>query len=124
MLLSWSTILYGAVLSAMAAAASVAVLIRPRQLSVIVTAGVGALLGPLAWNAILRATQGTNFFHDAPITVLPASWQDTGSGVFAIAVTAMALGFGPLSGAGTGRRLAAVATLGGFAAFLVDVYLY
>jgi hypothetical protein len=66
-LLSWSTIIYGAVLSAIAAAALVAALIRPRQLSLIVTAAAGALLGPLAWNAILRATHGTNFFHDAPL---------------------------------------------------------
>ena len=72
MLLSWSTIFYGAVLSAMTAAALVAALIRPRQLSLIVTAAIGALLGPLAWNAILHATHGTNFFHDAPITLLPA----------------------------------------------------
>jgi hypothetical protein len=123
-LLSWSTILYGAVLSAIAAAALVAALIRPRQLSLILTVAAGALLGPLAWNAILRATHGTNFFHDAPITLLPASWQDTGSGVFTIALTALALGFGPLSAAGTGRRLATAATLAGLAAFLVDVYLY
>ena len=123
-MLSWSTILYGALLSAIAAAALVAVFIRPRQLSTIATAAAGALLGPIAWNAILRATHVTNFFHDAPITVLPASWQDTGSGVFTIALTAMALGFGPLSGAGTGRRLAVAATLSGLAAFLVDVYLY
>jgi ABC-type nitrate/sulfonate/bicarbonate transport system permease component len=102
----------------------VAVFIRPRQLPTIATAAAGALLGPIAWNAILRATHVTNFFHDAPITVLPASWQDTGSGVFTIALTAMALGFGPLSGAGTGRRLAVAATLSGLAAFLVDVYLY
>jgi hypothetical protein len=123
-LLSWLTILYGALLSAIAAAALVAVFIRPRQLSIIATAAAGALLGPIAWKPILRATNGTNFFHDAPITVLPASWQDTGSGVFAIALTAMALGFGPLSGAGTWRRLAVVAALSGLAAFLVDVYLY
>ena len=123
-MLSWSTIVYGAVLSAIAAAVLVAALVRPRQLLVVVTAAGGALLGPLAWNAILRDTGGTNFFHDAPLAALPASWQDTGSGVFTIAATALALGFGPLSRAGTGRRLAAVAVLAGLAAFLVDVYLY
>jgi hypothetical protein len=123
-LLSWSTILYGALLSAIAAAALVALLIGPRQLAIIVTAAAGALLGRLAWNAILPATHGNNFFHDAPSAVLPASWQDTGSGVFTIAITALALGFGALSGAGTGRRLAAAAALGGVAAFLVDVSLY
>ncbi len=55
--------------------------------------------------------------------MLPASWQDTCSGVFAIAAASLALGFGPLAGQ-PGRRLAVTATLAGLAAFLVDVYLY
>lgn len=54
---------------------------------------------------------------------LPASWQDTGSGVFAIAVAGLALGFGPLAGQ-PGHRLAVTAVLAGLGAFLVDVYLY
>ena len=119
----WGTMIYGATLSALVAAGLVAAVMRPRRVSVIAVAGLGTLIGPLAWNAILRAAHGNQFFTDAPITVLPASWQDTGSGVFAIAVTALLLGVGPLAG-GTGRHLAAVATLAGLAAFLVDVYLY
>jgi hypothetical protein len=122
-MLSWSTMIYGAVLSALLAAGAVSVAIRPRRAAVIATAAAGALVGPLVWNAILRAAHGTQFFTDAPVAVLPASWQDAGSGVFTIAVTALALGIGPLA-AGTGRRLAAVAALAGVAAFVVDVYLY
>ena len=122
-MLSWSTILYGAALSAIAAAVVVA-LLRPRQARVIITVAGGAFVGPVAWNAILHQTGGTTFFHDAPLALLPASWQDTGSGVFTAAVTSLALGFGPLSGDGTGRRLAATAVLAGVAAFLVDVFLY
>ena len=121
--MSWCTMIYGAALSALVVAGLVAAVVRPRRMSVIGVAGLGALVGPLAWNAILRAAHGDEFFTDAPITVLPASWQDTGSGVFAIAVTALMLGAGPLAG-GTGRRLAAVAALAGLVAFLVDVYLY
>lgn len=122
-MLSWGMMIYGAVLSALLGAVLVAAVLRPRRPAVIATAAVGALLGPLAWNAILRAAHGTQFFTDAPIAVMPASWQDTGSGVFTIAVTALALGLGPLA-AETGRRLAAVSILAGLAAFLVDVYLY
>jgi len=122
--LSWSTIFYGATVSAIAAAALVAVSIKPRRVALIATAAGGAFLGALAWNAILHNVGGTSFFHDAPISVLPASWQDTGSGVFTIALTTLALGFGPLSGGGTGRRVAVIASLAGVAAFLVDVYLY
>ncbi|AEV85168.1 hypothetical protein ACWT_4146 [Actinoplanes sp. SE50] len=122
-MLSWGTMIYGAALSALLAAVLVAAAVRPRRPAVIATAAIGALLGPLAWNAILRAAHGAQFFTDAPVAVLPASWQDTGSGVFTIAVTALALGLGPLA-AGTGRRLAATAALAGLAAFLIDVYLY
>ena len=39
---------------------------------------------------------GNEFFVDAPVAVMPASWQDTGSGVFAVAVATLVLGFGPL----------------------------
>jgi hypothetical protein len=55
--------------------------------------------------------------------VLPASWQDTGSGVFALATTAVLLGVGPLA-SGPARRTIGLAALCGLAAFLVDVYLY
>jgi hypothetical protein len=123
-MLSWATMLYGAVLSALLAAALVAAVIRPRRLAVIATTAGGALAGPLAWNAILRIAHGDQFFTDAPIALLPASWQDTGSGVFTIAVTALALGLGPLADTGTGRRITATAALAGVAAFAVDVYLY
>ena len=79
--------------------------------------------GPLAWNAILRATHANQFFTDAPLRLLPASWQDADSGVFALAATAVLLGVGPLAAA-PARRTIALALLCGLAAFLVDVYLY
>src|SRR5215212_305081 len=101
-MLAWSTIWYGAALSAVAAAVLVALLARPRRPAVIATAGLSAGAGPVAWNAILNAVHAPGFFTDAPIAVFPVSWQDTGSGVFALAVTALALGLGPL-GAAPGR---------------------
>jgi hypothetical protein len=54
---------------------------------------------------------------------MPASWQDAGSGVFAVAATAVVLGLGPL-GSQPARRTVALSLLAGLAAFLVDVYLY
>jgi len=89
---------------------------------VILTAAAGALLGPLAWNTILHHTGG-DFFVDAPIVVFPISLQDTGSGLFAVALSALLLGFGPLRAA-SGQRLALTATVCGVAALLVDIYLY
>jgi hypothetical protein len=121
--ISWGSIAYGAALSAVVAAALVALALRERRPSVLVAAALAAAAGPLAWNAILRHTGGEGFFVDAPFAAVPASWQDTGSGVFATAAAALVLGLGPLRSARAGRA-AAAAALCGLAAFLVDVYLY
>ena len=89
---------------------------------VVVVAGVAAALAPLLWDLILRHTGG-DFFTDAPGVVFPVSYEDTGSGVFATALAALLLGFGPLRAA-SGRRLAQTAAVCGLAALLVDIYLY
>jgi DNA-binding transcriptional MerR regulator len=54
-----------------------------------------ALHDRIAWNAILRAAHGRQFFTDAPLAPFPVSWQDTGSGLFALATVAVALCLGP-----------------------------
>ena|SRR5215216_6739249 len=122
-MIGWSQILYGAALSAVLAAGLVVLTTRPRRPFVIGTAAVAAFCGPLAWNAILRAAHGDQFFTDAPLAFLPASWQDTGSGVFTLASAALLFGLGPQADE-PGRRVAGTALLCGLAAFLVDVYLY
>jgi hypothetical protein len=122
-MLSWASILYGAALSAVVAGAALAALARPRRPTVILTGVLATAAGPLGWNAILRATHASQFFTDAPLRLLPASWQDTGSGVFALAATAVLLGVGPLAAA-PARRTIGLAVLCGLAAFVVDVYLY
>jgi len=65
-MLSWASILYGAALSAVVAGAALAALARSRQPMVIATGVLAAATGPLAWNAILRATHANQFFTDAP----------------------------------------------------------
>jgi len=118
--LTWSTIAYGAALSAVFA--GLAVFGLSRRASVAVAAFVAGAVGPFGWNAVLRATHAREFFTDAPIGVLPASWQDVGSGVVTFAVAAALLGLGPL--ASDGRRAVVLAGVAGLIAFLVDVYLY
>lgn len=122
-MLSWGVIGYGAALSALVAAALVALGGRERRPVVLVCAAVSALLGAASWNAILHATHADQFFHDAPIPVFPISWQDTVSGVFTIAVAAVVLGIGPMR-TDSARRLALAAALAGFGALVVDIYLY
>jgi hypothetical protein len=91
-MISWSSIVYGAALSAVLAAA----LARGHRITAALTCAVAVAAGPVAWNAILRATHASRFFHDAPIAVMPASRQDTGSGVFTLAAAALLTGLGPL----------------------------
>ncbi len=122
-MLSWGVIGYGAALSALAAVVLLTLAGRERRVSVLVCAAASALLGPLAWNAVRRTTHAGQFFHDAPIPVFPISWQDTGSGVFTVAVAALLLGYGPLR-RDAASRLAGLAALAGIGALLVDIYLY
>jgi hypothetical protein len=119
---SWGAVAYGVLLSGLLATIAVAVFLRERRRSVLITVGLAAAAAPLGWDLILRHTHG-DFFTDAPIGVFPVSFEDTGSGVFATALSALLLGFGPLHAA-SGRRLAFTATLCGLAALLVDIYLY
>jgi hypothetical protein len=119
---SWGAVAFGVVLSAILAAAGLWFLLRERRPSVLLTTALASLVAPLAWDVILRHTGG-DFFVDAPGVVFPVSFEDTGSGVFATALSALLLGFGPLRAA-SGRRLALTATVCGLAALLVDIYLY
>jgi hypothetical protein len=121
-MITWTVALYGAVVSGLAAAL-LAFLARERSLGVIVAVGLAALLGPLAWNAILITVNGRQFFVDAPIAIFPVSWQDTGSGVFAVAASAVIVGLA-LPPEATARRLALLSVLSGIAALVVDVFLY
>jgi hypothetical protein len=123
MMLAWTTITYGAALSALAALVLVFVVARERRLGALVAVAVGGFAGPFAWNAILRAVNAPQFFVDAPLPVFPVSWQDTGSGVFAFAALALVLGAGPLRAVAS-RRLVLLAGLGAIAALVVDVFLY
>lgn len=119
----WTTITYGAALSAFAALVLVFLMARERRPGALGGVAVGAFAGPFAWNAILRSVNAPQFLVDAPLPVFPVSWQDTGSGVFAFAALALVLGVGPLRAVAS-RRLVLLAGLGAIAALVVDVFLY
>lgn len=121
-MISWGTIIYGALLSG-GVALVILVLVRERSLSVLLPAALVTVGGAIAWNAILRATDGASFFVDAPIVFMPASWQDLGSGVFVLAATSLLFGSTILRNE-LSLRTAKVASLCALCAFLVDVYLY
>ena len=117
------SIFYGALLSAVGAALLVFALGRDWRVDVLAAAALSGALGPWLWNAILHRVKGSEFFVDAPVAVMPASWQDAGSGVFAVAVATLVLGFGPVRNEAA-HRVALLSGLCGLGAFLVDVYLY
>ena len=119
-MISWGTIIYGAVLSAGAAIAAVFLAARERRLLVLGLVAVSGLCGPLAWNAVLHGRDARDFFVDAPVGVFPVSWQDVGSGVWTLALASTLQGLAQSSA----RRAVVVAVLTAAAAFLVDIYLY
>jgi hypothetical protein len=120
----YAQMLYGAALSAVVAVVLVAVLGRCRRTSVLLAAGVAALLMPLAWNLILRDTGATGLFsHDLPFRPFPISWQDIGSGVFTLAGAPVLLALGPVRSERP-DRVAHWALLAALAALVIDVYTY
>ena len=119
---TWGATIWGVLISAALAVIGVWFLLKQRRIPVLVASAAAALLGPLFWDLILRHTGG-KFLVDAPGYVFPVSYEDTGSGVFAAAIAALLLGFGPLR-AETGKRVALHVLICGLAAFLVDIYLY
>ena len=116
--------LYGAVLSAALAAILVAFAANRRRPAVILTAGLAALVMPLAWNLMLRKTAATGLFsHDLAFTPFPISFQDTGSGVFTLAGAAVALSIASARDE-LPPRVARLALLTALAALLIDIYTY
>jgi hypothetical protein len=122
-MLSWTVIFYGAALSALAAGVLAALVAKQPKVPAAIGAALAGFAGPLGWNAILKLTLANQFFVDAPIALFPVSWQDTGSGVFALAAAVPILGAGPLA-TRPGQELAIVAIMAGIAALVVDVFLY
>ena len=122
-MLSWETIFYGAFVSAVLAAVAVAVLTRERRIVTALAGGALTFAGAVAWNSVLHVTQAHRFFTDAPIAVFPVSWQDTGTGVWVTALTAVVMGAALLRN-DPARRTVAIALVCGLAALVVDVYLY
>ena len=122
-MISWSQILYGVALTAVGEAVLTVVVPRWRRPALVGAAIGGAVLAVLGWQAVLHLTHAREFFTDLPFRPFPVSWQDTGSGVTTLAVTALVFSYGPL------RRhpapaAATLAAATGAVALLVDVYLY
>jgi hypothetical protein len=82
-----------------------------------------ALLVPLLWDHLILRRTGGRFFVDAPVTRSQSATKTPAQRVFATALAALVLGFGPLR-ADSGRRVALPSLICGLSALLVDIYLY
>lgn len=122
-MVAWGTIINGAVLSGALGAVYVALLPRYLRPGLLLTVASGTAAGALAWNAILRVLRADQFLVEAPHPDFPISWQDVGSGLFALVVLSVVLGLGPLRTA-PARESLLCALLGASAALVVDVYQY
>jgi len=85
-----------------------------------IVAGVTSTIGFALWNLTLNATGAVpNFNVDAP--VIPLSWADAGSGVFACLVTALVLGLVTNRDQPAGQVVGAAA-IAGLVAVGVDLF--
>lgn len=121
-MISWATIFTGAAMSVAFAAIVLLLLLRERRPAVLVTALASTFLAPVAWNAILHRTSPGAFFVDIPFAPFPVSWQDTGTGVFTLALASLLLGL--LLRREPAGQVLKLATTVAVVAFLVDIYLY
>lgn len=123
-MIDWPQIFYGAALSTVLAAVVFVSVRRERAAVVLIPALAATLLGPLAWNAILHraGTEADGFFVDIPFKPFPVSWQDTGSGVFTLAVASLFLGLALRDNKAS--QVLGLALTAALVAFLVDIYLY
>ncbi len=119
-MISWGTILYGAALSALVALGAALFVARERKPLAVALVVASALGGPIAWNAVLHARSSNEFFVDAPIALFPVSWQDVGSGVWALALGSVLHGVTQERA----RRALVLAMVAAIPALLVDIYLY
>jgi hypothetical protein len=85
-----------------------------------IVAGVTFTIGFALWNLTLNATGAVpNFNVDAP--VIPLSWADAGSGVFACLVTALVLGLATDRDQPAGQVVGAAA-IAGLVAIALDLF--
>lgn len=122
-MITWAVVAYGAALTAVAVGLLVVFAGKQRSVPLVVAIVVTAVVCVVGWNSILQATHADEFFTDFPFKAFPISWQDFGSGVFALAGVAMLLSFGPLREQ-PAKQVGLLAAWAGLGALLVDMYLY
>ncbi len=108
-----------AVMAGVLAAAALAIWPWARRRGRFAIAGVLTVVSWIAWHLLLNATRATGFDVDAP--VIRVSWEDVGSGVVTLFLTALIFGLV------TERREAAIrvvgaASIAGLVALILDVF--
>jgi hypothetical protein len=116
----WSQLLFG---SLFGPAVGVAVLwiLGEQRLRTLATVAGAVFAGTWLWNLMLNVRSATVIDGDIPFRLFPISWQDIGTGIFALAFAAVAL-TATVHRNEPGHRTLKVAGIAAVAAFLTDVY--
>jgi hypothetical protein len=108
-----------AVIAGALAAAALAAWPWARLRGRFVVGGLAALVGWVAWHLLLNVTRASGFDVDAPIIRL--SWEDVGSGVVALFITAVLLGL-VTERREQASRVVGAASIVGLVAMIFDVF--
>ncbi len=108
-----------AIVAGVLSAAALAVWPWARSRLRFATAGIATVVSWIAWHLLLNATQAFGFDVDAPI--IRVSWEDVGSGVVTLFVTAVVFGLGT-ERRELASRVVGAAAIAGLVALILDVF--
>lgn len=120
LVLPWSRILFGSIVGPVAGAI-VLWLLHERDRRTLLTAAAGVFTGTWLWNLMLNVRHATTIDGDIPFKPFPISWQDTGTGIFALAIATTLL-LATVHRYPPGHRTLKIAGIAAAAAFILDVY--
>lgn len=120
LVLPWSRIVFGSIIGPIVGTALLWAL-RERDPRTLATAAAGVFAGTWLWNLMLNVRHATTVDGDIPFKPFPISWQDTGTGIFALAMTTVLL-LATVQRNEPGHRTLKIAGIAAGAAFLIDVY--
>ena len=120
LVLPWSHIVFGSLVGPGVGVAALWAF-RERDPRTLATAAVGVFAGTWLWNLMLNVRHATSIDGDIPFKPFPISWQDTGTGIFALAITTMLL-LATVHRDQPGHRTLKIAGIAAGAACLMDDY--
>lgn len=120
LVLPWSHVLFGSLVGPVVGIAALWVF-RERHHPTLAISAVAVFTGTWLWNGMLNVRHATMIDGDIPFKPFPISWQDTGTGIFALAFATAAL-LATVHRHEPGHRTLKIAGIAAVAALLMDIY--